>query len=59
MAKTELTNMCMIYKDNKVLVQERVKSWKGISFPGGHVEDGESVIWSNNLGTGRRRFHLV
>ena len=46
MAKTELTNMCMIYKDNKVLVQERVKSWKGISFPGGHVEDGESVVES-------------
>ena len=46
MAKTELTNMCMIYKDNKVLVQERVKSWKGITFPGGHVEDGESVVES-------------
>jgi 8-oxo-dGTP diphosphatase len=36
----------MIYdkETNKVLVQERVKSWKGISFPGGHVEDGESLI---------------
>ena len=46
MAKTELTNMCMIYKDNKVLVQERVKSWKGITFPGGHVENGESIVES-------------
>ncbi|WP_369355928.1 8-oxo-dGTP diphosphatase [Lysinibacillus capsici] len=46
MAKVTLTNMCMIYdkKNNKVLVQDRIKSWKGISFPGGHVEDGESLI---------------
>jgi 8-oxo-dGTP diphosphatase len=28
----------------KVLVQERVKSWKGLSFPGGHVEDNESIV---------------
>jgi len=28
----------------KVLVQDRVKSWKGWSFPGGHIEDGESVV---------------
>ena len=35
--------MCMIYDYDKVLVQDRVdKSWKGISFPGGHVEPGES-----------------
>jgi len=26
----------------KVLVQDRVKNWKGLSFPGGHIEDGES-----------------
>ena len=39
----ELTNMVMITdKDGRMLVQERVKSWKGISFPGGHVEPGES-----------------
>lgn len=46
MSKVELTNMCMIYdKDTgKVLVQNRVKSWKGIAFPGGHIEDGESII---------------
>lgn len=41
----ELTNMCMIYdkKTDKVLVQVRDKNdWDGISFPGGHVEKGES-----------------
>lgn len=48
MAKVELTNMCMIYDkaSNKVLVQDRLKSWKGISFPGGHIEDGESIVES-------------
>ncbi|EHJ01114.1 NUDIX hydrolase [Clostridium sp. DL-VIII] len=48
MAKVELTNMCMVYDkvNNKVLVQDRIKSWKRISFPGGHVEDGESLIES-------------
>ncbi|MEQ7054222.1 8-oxo-dGTP diphosphatase [Paenibacillaceae sp. P-4] len=46
MSKVELTNMCMIYDPdtNRVLVQERVKSWKGLSFPGGHVEEGESLV---------------
>ncbi|GLX70519.1 8-oxo-dGTP diphosphatase [Paenibacillus glycanilyticus] len=46
MSKVTLTNMCMVYnkETNEVLVQERVKSWKGIAFPGGHVEDGESLI---------------
>lgn len=46
MAEVELTCMCMIYdkKNNKVLVQDRIKSWKGINFPGGHIEDGESLI---------------
>jgi len=41
-----LTNMCMIYDPdtNRVLVQERIKSWKGLAFPGGHIEDGESII---------------
>lgn len=38
------TNMCMIYDNNgNVLVQERVNTnWPGITFPGGHVEKGES-----------------
>ncbi len=42
--KTELTNMVMVYdkEKNSVLVQNRKLSWKGITFPGGHVEAGES-----------------
>ena len=38
-----LTNMCMIYDGERVLVQDNVddKNWKGIRFPGGHVEKGE------------------
>ena len=44
--KAELTNMVMVYdKDTRrTVVQNRVKYWKGISFPGGHVEKGESFI---------------
>ena len=38
-----LTNMCMVYDGTKVLVQDRVDpKWSGITFPGGHVEKGES-----------------
>jgi 8-oxo-dGTP diphosphatase len=45
MDKVELTTMVMIENSDtgEVLVQERVKSWKGYAFPGGHVEDGESL----------------
>ncbi len=44
--RIELTNMVMIEDKHtgKVLVQERLKSWTGLSFPGGHVEQGESFI---------------
>lgn len=44
--KAEFTNMVMVYdKDtNRAVVQQRTKYWKGISFPGGHVEKGESFI---------------
>ena len=46
MAKIEMTNMVMIQdkQTGKVLVQDRVKSWMGLSFPGGHVEDNESIV---------------
>lgn len=38
-----LTNMCMVYRGDQVLVQNRVDpGWSGICFPGGHVEMGES-----------------
>ena len=44
MESVELTNMCMIYDDNKVIVIDRQKKdWPGITFPGGHVEIGESL----------------
>ena len=41
----EFTNMCMVYDDQgRVLVEDRKDaSWKGISFPGGHVEPEESL----------------
>ena len=46
MARTEIvtiTNMCMIYSDAKVLVQEKINDdYCGVTFPGGHVEKGES-----------------
>ena len=44
MPKIELTNMIMVQnpETKEVLVQKRVKYWCGITFPGGHVEDGES-----------------
>lgn len=38
------TNMCMIFDNNgNVLIQDRINpDWPGITFPGGHVEKGES-----------------
>ena len=46
MERTEtvtITNMCMVYEGNRVLVQNRTDpDWPGITFPGGHVEKGES-----------------
>ena len=42
------TNMCMISDGNgNILVQDRRNpDWPGITFPGGHVEPGESFIGS-------------
>ncbi|MBQ3551619.1 MAG: 8-oxo-dGTP diphosphatase [Clostridia bacterium] len=40
-----LTNMCMIYDEDRILVQDRMNpDWPGITFPGGHVEKGESFV---------------
>jgi len=40
-----LTNMCMIYDGNRILVQDRMNpDWPGITFPGGHIESGESFV---------------
>ena len=51
MAETEnaiFTNMCMVYDDKgNILVQNRKNpNWPGITFPGGHVEPGESFVES-------------
>ena len=44
MPKNEFTSMVMIQdsETGKVLVQDRIQDHKGYSFPGGHVDDGES-----------------
>ena len=39
----EFTNMCMICDGSRVVVIDRKKrDWPGITFPGGHIESGES-----------------
>ena len=45
MSKIEITNMIMVQnpETKEVLVQRRIKYWCGISFPGGHVDNGESI----------------
>lgn len=41
------TNMCMVYNEDYILVQDRLNpDWPGITFPGGHVEHGESFVES-------------
>ena len=49
MARTEeceITTMCMVYDGNgNILVQDRKNhGWTGVTFPGGHVEKGESFV---------------
>ena len=49
--ETELCNMCMVMDAvGRVLVQERLPKpsnpWSGLTFPGGHVEPGETVVAS-------------
>ena len=48
MARTEiveLTVLCLIYEGDRILLQNRVKKdWQGYTFPGGHVEHGESIV---------------
>lgn len=41
----ELTVLCLIQNENKILLQNRVKDdWKGYTLLGGHVEPGESFV---------------
>ena len=42
-----LTNMCMVYRENQILVLDKADcEWSGITFPGGHVESNESFTAS-------------
>ena len=49
---TILTNLCLIEdtSTNKVVLQyrspDRYKKWSGYAFPGGHIEEGESLVES-------------
>lgn len=46
-SRVTLTNMCMITDGDRVLVENRQKKeWPGVTFPGGHVESGESIAAS-------------
>lgn len=41
--QVELCNMCMVRSGNRVVVIHRKDpDWPGVTFPGGHVEEGES-----------------
>lgn len=41
---TVLTNMCMVCDGDNILVQDKVNSsYTGVTFPGGHIENGESL----------------
>ncbi len=43
--RVELTTLCLVYRDEEILLQNRVKTdWRGYCFPGGHVEPGESIV---------------
>ncbi len=43
----ELTTLCLIYRDDRILLQNRIKKdWRGYTLPGGHIEPGESVVES-------------
>lgn len=45
--ETIITNICLIYDEDKILVQLRNKNtWPGLTFPGGHVEKDESFVES-------------
>lgn len=48
MEKIILTNMCLIEnkKTKEVLTINRVKDWRGVAFPGGHIEEGEPIVLS-------------
>ena len=47
-AKVIMTNMCMVFSENRILVQDKTDDdYSGITFPGGHVERN----WNENFRT--------
>lgn len=43
--RVELTVLCMVYDKDRILLQNRIKKdWCGLTFPGGHVEENESIV---------------
>ncbi|MEG0766574.1 MAG: 8-oxo-dGTP diphosphatase [Clostridia bacterium] len=48
MFQVEMTNICMVHDvaSDRVVIEHRVKSWKGVAFPGGHIEPGEGLVSS-------------
>ncbi len=46
MEQVVLTNMCLIENSEtgEVVVINRKKDWKGLAFPGGHIEQGEPIV---------------
>lgn len=43
--KAIMTVICMVHRDDELLLQNRVaENWPGVTFPGGHVEPGESFV---------------
>ena len=43
--RTELTVLCLIHTKEKYLLQDRVSAdWRGYTLPGGHIEEGESIV---------------
>ena len=43
--KVELTVLCLVRRGDEYLLQDRVKmDWRGFTLPGGHVEQGESIV---------------
>ena len=43
--RVELTVLCLLRRGDEYLLQDRVKKeWQGFTLPGGHVEQGESIV---------------
>ena len=44
-SQTVLTNMCMVCDGDYILVEDKQHgSYRGVTFPGGHIEAGESLV---------------